>query len=189
MADDPLFRIAHDALTFAFAYAGQQFDRSLMLKVASPSAGIGKGLSGLDGAAQAGMIRREVAALGKVAEAVLMARFAPKTVPCSCGSPCCRKYRDNPEYANAIAVLADNMRRTALAGTSANAITRTACVIRYFTPESKRISYEDLAKLCSIHRQSASAYASRVAGVLLQYDKAAVAVIETNLQAAGVVGE
>lgn len=53
-----LFRTPQAALVFAFNYSMQQQGRPLADRMASPAARTGKGLSGVDGAGQAGMIRR-----------------------------------------------------------------------------------------------------------------------------------
>lgn len=87
----PLFESAHGALVFAFNFSGQCYDRPMMNRLASPAVGSGKGLVGLDGAAQAGMIRAEVQTLGKLAEAIIIARIAPRTVPCHCRSARCAR--------------------------------------------------------------------------------------------------
>ena len=91
-----LFRSTQDALLFAFRHAGQAYDRPLMLRMADASRGSGAGLAGLDGAAQAGMIRAEVAALGRLHEAVLVARFADRAIPCQCKAACCSGERRVP---------------------------------------------------------------------------------------------
>ncbi|POR52772.1 hypothetical protein B0G62_10469 [Paraburkholderia eburnea] len=55
---EKLFRTPQDALVFAFNYSMQRGDRPLVDRLAAPAARTGKGLSGNDGAGQAGMIRR-----------------------------------------------------------------------------------------------------------------------------------
>lgn len=199
MENEPLFRSAHDALTFAYNYSGQQYERSLMAKVASPGTGSGKGLSGNDGAAQAGMIRREVQQLGRLPEAILMARFAPRSIICECRAPCCKRSRDNDEWVNAISHLADYMRNTALAGTTANGLVRRDCVIRHFTSKEKRKSLEAFADDRGINRDTASAYASKVATWFIGsparndkpsvpgHDALAMAAIETKLLSIGMI--
>lgn len=176
--DEPLFKSAHDAMVFAFNFSGQQYDRSMMARVASPSTGSGNGLGGLDGAGQAGMIRQEVESLGRIAEMILIARFAPKINDCSCRSECCSGHKPNKEWVNAITWLSDHMRNTALAGTSAVYGVRRECVARYFTRKEDRIGIEQMALKHGIHRESASAYASRVAvwfaGMPQKKDNAAV---------------
>ncbi|MFP3186792.1 MAG: hypothetical protein RXS25_39500 [Paraburkholderia sp.] len=103
--EQKLFRTPQDALVFAFNYSTQTRDRSAMDRMAAPSPRTGKGLSGNDGAAQAGMIRRELEQLTDIERAVLVARFAPRSSPCACGRACCCGHIPNPEYADAIRTL------------------------------------------------------------------------------------
>jgi hypothetical protein len=103
--DQKLFRTAQDAIIFAFSYSMQTRDRSAVDRMAAPSPRTGKGLSGNDGAAQAGMIRRELEQLTAIERAVLVARFAPRSSPCACGRACCGGHTPNPEYQDAIRTL------------------------------------------------------------------------------------
>ena len=82
MQDEILFNSAHGALVFAFNFSGQAYDRPMMNRLATPSVGTGKGLVGLDGAGQSGFIRAEVKAMGKLSEAIIIARIAPRSTPC-----------------------------------------------------------------------------------------------------------
>lgn len=76
--DEFLFDGAHQALTFAFRYSGQAYSPSAMMKaMRGASAGSGKGLAGLDGAAQAGLVRGIIARKLDVYEhRMIVARFA-----------------------------------------------------------------------------------------------------------------
>lgn len=161
-AQEPLFDNAHGALVFAFNFSGQSFDRPLMNRLAAPAVGTGKGLVGLDGAAQAGFIRAEVQGLGKLAEAILIARIAPRTTPCSCRSVCCSGHKPNKEWTDAISYLSDQVRTTALAGCTANGLMRREYVVRYFTPKEQRTTLEVLADRYDIDRNTVSAHASKV---------------------------
>ncbi|MDR2365853.1 MAG: hypothetical protein LBD68_08390 [Zoogloeaceae bacterium] len=161
-----LFRSAHAALTFAYNFSGQHYDRPLIARMASKEEWHGKGLAGLDGAAQAGMIRAEVHALGKLPEAIITARFAPPTLPCSCGAPCCCGKRRNEEWINAIAVIADESRRTALAGCESNGLMRREYVIRCFVNKTERESLERIAERHGIHVDTVSAHAKKIANWL-----------------------
>lgn len=100
-----LFRTPQDALIFAFNYSMQQNERPLADRLASPSARSGKGLSGNDGAGQAGMVRCELKVLTDLDMAILIARFAPRSTPCACRNPCCSGYRMNQEWSDAVRVL------------------------------------------------------------------------------------
>lgn len=159
---EPLFKSAHEALTFAFNFSSQQAARSLMLQLAAPGKGGGKGLGGLDGAGQAGMIKQEVASLGRLHEAVLTARFAPQSLDCSCRSDCCSKKKKNWEWVHAVAWLADHMRTIALFGTNANSIMRTEYVKRYFTPKGAKTNLDKLADAWGVANNTVSAHNSRV---------------------------
>ncbi|QGZ56739.1 hypothetical protein [Paraburkholderia acidiphila] len=55
---EKLFRTPQDALVFAFNYSMHGQGRPLVDRLAAPSPRTGKGLSGNDGAGQAGMVRR-----------------------------------------------------------------------------------------------------------------------------------
>ena len=163
VATDHLFESAHAALTFAFNFSDQAYDRPLMNRMAAPSRGSGKGLAGLDGAGQAGLVRYQVRTLGQLAEAVLIARFAPPTMPCQCRQPCCSGKRVSREWSEAIAFLADHVGDTALRGCVVNGAMRRDYVVRLFIPKIVRQSVEELAERHSIHRQSCSDHIRRVA--------------------------
>lgn len=162
---DIRFSSGHDALIFAFNVSDQAYDRPMMNRLAAPSFGKG-GLSGLEAPAQAGMIRAEVQSLGRLAEAILIARIAPRTKPCSCRSSCCSGKKPNKEWTDAIAFIADYVRNTALAGCTANGMMLREYVVRYFTRKDDRISLEALAEKHDIHRDTAGAHAAKVALML-----------------------
>lgn len=197
---EPLFESAHGALVFAFNFSGQSYDRPMMNRLASPAFGTGKGLVGLDGAAQAGMIRAEVQTLGKLAEAILIARIAPRHMPCHCRQSCCSWKKPNKEWTDAIAYLADYVRTTALAGCVSNGMMRREYVVRHFTRKEERISLDELAERHDVNRQTAGAHASKVAllfgGHQAKKDKpavpglegAAMNAIEDRLRDVGMVG-
>lgn len=197
---EPLFESAHGALVFAFNFSGQCYDRPMMNRLATPSFGGGKGLVGLDGAAQSGMIRAEVQSLGRLAEAILIARIAPRTTPCSCRSSCCSGHKPNKEWTDAIAYLSDYVRTTALAGCTVNGMLRREYVVRYFSRKDERVSLELLAEKHDIARNTVSAHNAKVAtwlgGVPAKKGKegmpgmetAAMDAIEDRLRDIGMVG-
>ena len=79
---EPLFKGAHQALTYAFNYSSGTLDRPAMVKMADRTPRTGRGLAGVDGAAQAGFILRELQALAPLHQRILEARFLPQTTPC-----------------------------------------------------------------------------------------------------------
>ncbi|KWD49683.1 DNA-binding protein [Burkholderia ubonensis] len=102
------FKSAFDAVRFALAYSTQQYGETMMAKrLRGESSGAGMGLVGLDGAGQAGMIRAKVWELPELHLAVIVARAAPRELPCSCGKACCSGSQPNPEWQTAISWLTD----------------------------------------------------------------------------------
>lgn len=162
---DIRFKSADEALKQAFNASSQAYDRPTMNRMAAPSLGRG-GLVGLESPGQAGMVRAEVQALGKLAEAILVAKYAPMTAPCSCGSPCCSGHAPNREWRDAKAFLADYIRTTVLAGCISNGAMRGEYLVRYFSPKDCRISIEDLAERHDTNRNTVSAHYAKVAAWL-----------------------
>lgn len=77
-SDEALFEHAHAALLFAFRYNLEQYEPTpiaALIKRKEGFLGTGKGLVGMDGAAQAGRIRCEVGQLPRLEQLMLTARF------------------------------------------------------------------------------------------------------------------
>lgn len=166
MKDDFLFDSAHAALVFAFNFSMQCYDRPAMNRMASPSVGSGKGLAGLDGAAQAGIIRSEVLRLGRLNEALLVARVAPRFEPCECRSACCSGKKPNKDWSNAIGFLSDHVKSAALSGCKSTGILRREYVIRYFALKENRVSLDTLSAKYDVAVNTISAHNSKVSALL-----------------------
>lgn len=166
MDDQPLFKSAHAALVFAFNFAGQSHDRPMMNRMAAPGIGTGKGLSKLDGAGQAGMIKAELERIGKLGKALIIARIMPTMETCDCKSPCCSGRRMNKEWAAAVGLIADHARRAALAGCVCNGSLRLEYVRRYFAARDKRIGLEEISKRHAVNAKTVSAHYGKVAALL-----------------------
>ncbi|SIT43686.1 conserved hypothetical protein [Paraburkholderia piptadeniae] len=151
---ETLFRTPQDALIFAFNYSMQRADRSLVDRMASPSPRTGKGLSGNDGAAQAGMIRRELDELSNIDRAVLVARFAPRSWPCACGRACCSGYEPNPEYQAAISLLTQTA-MSVLAGRIVHYQLRRGLVEK---AAGMKVEIKALALKCEVSEKTAEAH-------------------------------
>lgn len=106
MIDDPLFDSTHSALVFAFNYSLQQSPRTPMTSLMRTAPmGTGKGLSGLDGAAQAGMVLAEVCRLPDDQHNVIVARYGYVLHEC----PCCAQDAPSDDWRTAISELANNI--------------------------------------------------------------------------------
>lgn len=161
----PLFPSAHAALTFALNYSMQQYNRPLMNRIASGelTAGMapdgGKGLSGLDGAGQAGMIRAELARLSPIEQAVLVAHAAPSQVPCACGVACCSGWKTNPEWQDAMSVLTSAAASGALSGCVSNGRLRSALIQRIF---GAKVTLAALAERHDVDENTAGAHHAKL---------------------------
>lgn len=183
-ASEPLFRSAHAALIFALNYSDQIYERPLMNRLAAPAPGSGKGLVGVDGAGQAGMIRAELKALGGLHENILVARLAPRQRYCECRGACCSGRKPNPEWVGAVSWLSEHVRVTALAGCLVDYRVRRNCVEIFF---GKSLAVAALADDCGIARNTASAHLSRVRKRLKEDEHHAQVAIDDRLRQAGIL--
>lgn len=157
---EPMFKSAHAALVFALNYSMQQYDRPLMNRVAAgPAKEEGKGLSGLDGAAQAGMIRAELARLAPLHQAVLVASIAPHQVPCECRAACCGGWKTNPEWSDSVSELTTVAAAAALAGCVSNGRLRSALIQRLL---GAKATLADLAARHDVDEKTASAHNAKL---------------------------
>ncbi|QCP50173.1 DNA-binding protein [Trinickia violacea] len=151
---EKLFHTTEAALKFAFSYSMQQQDRPLVNRMASPALRTGKGLAGNDGAGQAGMLRRELQQLSELDRAVLIARFAPRSIPCQCRHSCCSGYKINPEWDDALRVL-EQAALTQLAGHLSNYVLRRRLVEKSI---GVKVELKALACACGVSENTASAH-------------------------------
>lgn len=178
-----LFRSVDWALRFAFDGERRGAPRPFLNRVAAPSAGGDPGLAGLDGAAQAGMIRAEVKRLGEIPEAVLICRYAPRTVRCDCRRPCCRGSFENPEWRQAAGLLAEQALRPLKLGGGHHQL-RFDIVRRYFCGGS---NIQDLAKRHGLNRNTVGVHNSRIVREIRRIEGSAGATIESRLIDLGVL--
>lgn len=158
-ASDALFSTSHAALTFAMNFSCQQYDPPAMSKMMrGPMIGTGKGLVGLDGAAQAGMILAQLDDLPALHKAVLIARTAPNSLPCSCGARCCSGHRPNDDWTRAIAYITQEALGV-LAGCVSHYRLRRMIVEKCFGAGS---SISDMADKCGVSRDTASDHNARI---------------------------
>lgn len=182
--DDPIFGSENGALKFAFNYVHGGVK---VWTIGSLGGGgkIGKGLSGLDGAGQAGLIRAELGKLDpKVRLDILVARYAHPSIPCPCKSVCCRGYRENPEWAKAIETISEFILTQGVTGTVSHFRLRREMVSRYF---GVRSPFVEVAKQCGINRDTASDLYHRVSELLKKEEQLAKFKAEEVMKAAGMI--
>lgn len=184
MDGESLFQSTHAALTFAFNFSGQAAPPILYRLGNKESHGPSKGLGGCDGAAQAGMIRYEVERMGRINEAIIIARHAPRYYPCDCGRGCCSGRLRNMERANAVALLADQCRSSVLEGCSSEYEMRRAYVEIYF---GEWISDAEVAEKHGKDRRTVSAHRKRVGDLLKELEKSTDERIDEKMHELGLV--
>lgn len=165
--DDFLFDSAYAALAFAYRYSTQQYQPTPMARLMRGSLGSGKGLHGLDGAAQAGLIKAEVDQLRLFERSAVISRFA-----------LCQKERS-------LAMLALVPPATAALGTGVhNRRLVDALVQRYY---GKRVHLKDLAEMVGIHPNTMTDRWRSIRRVLTEIEHRGMDMVEARLQQAGLV--
>ena len=202
---EPLFKGAHQALTYAFNYSAGTLDRPAMVKMADRTPRTGRGLAGVDGAAQAGFILRELQALSQLHQRILEARFLPQTTAC----PCCRSSVWDQDWFAAVRAVSDGvMASGVLSGHIVHRAVRDGIVARYFAAKANRgrVMLSDLALHAGISDRTVTDQNGKItiwlrgsrvvrkgAGVVEEGKKGeearAMELIESVLRGAGIVGE
>lgn len=103
----PLFDSSRKAVLFAVTREGNPARPYFSRILDKTIGGAGTGLSGNDGAAQAGVIMSVIRRLGTVSTATLIASCAPASVDCECKRSCCGGKKLFTPWHDAIGVLAD----------------------------------------------------------------------------------
>lgn len=176
----PLFASSSSALKFAFEYSMAQYGLNILATLAGNAPPAGRGLVGLDGAAQAGMILREVFDLTDVQAYILTAIFCKSKTECDC----CGGLVDRPEKRQAIKALAD-LCSYVMSGHIQNNRFREAMVARYF---GDKCSLGDMAVRYRVDRDTASKHYGKVAKWLKDNESLARMAIDNRLGEIGMVG-
>lgn len=164
---DPLFRSAHDALRFAFMFSGQQYPMTIMAKMMRGIVGNGKGLIGLDGALQAGLICRMVKDMTYQQQAAIEARYADQS---------------DKRWQPAIARLTQDSVGV-LSGLS-HRYARHALIARYF---GARVNIGEVAEKCGVRRETVSRYQRPLRDFLRKIEDSAYDQITVVMRERGVI--
>jgi hypothetical protein len=180
MSESPLFNTTADAIMFALRFSSQQYAETPMSKLMKRNGGrsSGKGLVGLDGAGQAGLILKKIDTLGALERACIIARYTDRVSQC----PCCKQTTASDGYRAAITMLADWAARTIEHVTDVERM-RFAIVQDFY--ERRRLVGKT-AEGIGMPRQTAYDNRARIHDKLTMLDKKALGDIETAL--ASIVG-
>jgi hypothetical protein len=157
-AEPTVFRSAHGALMFALNHAQGSLQKSALAQMMGGGSS-GRGLGGLDGAGQAGMILLELEQLSPMRRALIIGRFSSPTLPCECRSQCCRGYRESELWRTAVEYLTEYVLTEGLTGTVSHYRLRRAIITRYFGIKANLV---EIASVCGVHRNTVSEYNRKV---------------------------
>jgi hypothetical protein len=181
---DGIFKSAHEAVIFACNYTAQQYAMSPMAKLLQRGGnGSGRGLVGLDGAAQSGMVLAELQHIDYMHMLVLVARSAPRKERCECSHACCSGWKANPIYRDAVSQLTDLV-VPALAGAFSLRRFRLAVIEKYF---GEKIKIKDVAADLGIPPRTAERHASLIKTHLKEAEKTAWTEWYGQLDGAGMI--
>ena len=180
--EEPLFQSAAAAAAFALNFRGKNYQLSSINRMAQPSVTSGRGLAGLDGAAQAGMIRAELAELSLIGESIIVAEIANKTLPCDCKAACCSGETTNPEWAAAIGVLSNIAKELKIAPSHMNV--RANLLRRFFGID---LEITEIAKMCGVSRDTVSTHNSKLVSTFTALKKKAWADFDARLVNVGMI--
>lgn len=193
MSEEALFSSYQEALIFAFNYADQQYARGLMERL-YVKAGTGKGLVGLDGAGEAGMIMADVMRLSQVEQDVLCVRYTKVKSFCKC----CGHEVDTTQVKDALSRLevyikttkySDDKKENTKIKDVINLINLAlirAVIYEYFG----LVNYGNIKKIAErfeVHRDTASRYSTHIKKALRMLERKAERAICASLEAAGKV--
>lgn len=151
--EEPLFRSAHDALKFAFLFSGQQYPLTIMAKMMRGVVGSGKGLVGLDGAAQAGLICLMVKDLPPLHADCLTARYA---------------LHEDRRFIEAVNRLC--MAPSIAPAGQSHRLERQALVARHF---GQKVSVVEIAEKIGVHRNTVNQHQRAIRDKLRAVEEAA----------------
>lgn len=180
--DDAVFPSAHAALKFAFNFTHGTLQKNVL---APPGGGSDRGLAGLDGAAQAGMVLCEVDRLSLLSRNLLKGRYTVQLEPCGCMKSCCRGTKENAGWKEAVEYLTEYVLIAELIpGNIRHHSLRRALVVRFLGIKQ---SFPTIATSCGLKRHTASDYYKAVVEHLRKQERHAFAAIEAKLTAAKIV--
>ncbi|PVX86461.1 hypothetical protein C7402_102297 [Paraburkholderia unamae] len=179
-----IFKSAEEAVTFACNYSGQQYAMSAMAKILKGGpCGSGRGLFGIDGAGQAGMVFAELDRLDYWQAVALVARRSPQNEECKCSNPCCRGWKMPTLFSEAMHELADEAAR-AMKSVPPKREFRVAVLMKYF---GVKVHVLDRAESLRIPEDAAKRHATAIRNWIREIEKAGLTALSERLDAIGML--
>jgi hypothetical protein len=182
MTQQPIFRNTHEALVFAYQYSAQQYAETAMAKMMKRSGGelgSGRGLVGLDGAAQAGFVLAEAERLSAIQRACILVKYAQRTEDC----PCCGGKKATAAFQLAIEAL------TAWAVPAGISHMRVRRALVQKWARAGKVEFKELASEYGMNRKTIGEQFQAMKKRLDEADQQAQCAIDDALRACGMVGD
>lgn len=179
-----IFTSAQEAITFACNYSSQQYAMSPMTKLLQgPVRGSGRGLVGLDGAGQAGMVFAELARIDYWQLAALVTGKIARSERCDCRRSCCRGWKLNPMFEEAVSQLADHVAMTLTPVPPVKEF-RVAVIMKYF---GENVSPLDTAKHLGIPKNAAERHITAIRRCIRELEKNGLTAFSERLDEIGML--
>lgn len=179
-----IMKSAKEAMVFALNYSDQQYALSPMaMFLKRTQVGSGRGLKGLDGAGQAGMVWAEITRLNYFHALALIARCTQHRLRCTCGAPCCSGWRANEIWREVTSQLCDYA-ACAVAGHLSNRRLRLASTEKVF---GAKVTLEEIADHVSVSRVTASRQHAKIKDFLRTLEHAGWESLTSALEEKGML--
>lgn len=181
--EKPLFSSTDKALSWVYNFQGR-IKPMVIVKEEGRRPKNPNAIGGLDGAAQAGMIKSMVSDLGRPSECVLICRYATHSQKCP---HCADGVIMVQVVKQAIVDLVPFVRASALVGTSARDHATATYILQYFRPEKQKKTLVDLAEKLGFEERAVKAHIQKSFHALHTLENDAWRRIEASLRVAGIV--
>ncbi|MPW17893.1 hypothetical protein GCT13_13335 [Paraburkholderia sp. CNPSo 3157] len=179
-----IFKCAQEAIVFACNYSSQQYAMSAMGKILQRGAhGSGRGLIGLDGAGQAGMVFAELQRIDYWQLTTLVTGKLARSERCDCRRACCRGWRLNPVFEEAVNQLADYVALTLNPLPPVKEF-RVAVIMKYF---GEKVSPLETAKHLGIPKNAAERHITAIRKCVRELEKNGLTAFAERLDEIGML--
>lgn len=179
-----IFRSAEEAITFACNYSSQQYAMSPMAKLLQgPSRGSGRGLVGLDGAGQSGMVFAELERIDYWQLVTLITGKLTRSERCDCNRSCCRGWKPNPLFEDAVSQLSDYVAITLKPLPPVKEF-RVAVIMKYFGEKTDPL---ETAKNLGIPKKTAERHITAIRSFIRDLQKSGITALDERLGEIGML--
>lgn len=179
-----IFSSAEEAITFAANYSSQQYAMSPMAKILQRGAyGSGRGLVGLDGAGQAGMVFAEIDRLDYWQMLALIAGKIVRSEHCDCTSPCCRGWKMTELFRESVSQLADHVAQVLEVVPPVKEF-RVAVIMKYY---GEKVHPKDVAERLGIPADAAERHTTAIRKCIRDLQKDGLTAMNERLDEIGML--